>query len=285
MKLAVMGDIHSNFVAFEVCIDYIKRESIDGIIFLGDTISDCPKPQRTLRMIKQLEKEYKVWHIRGNREEYFIRHADGEEDGWIASSYTGSLLYTYEHLTKEDIDRFRTYPSSRVISIPRMAPITIVHGSPVSSRELLYAEGENTNQYLEQLGTDYLICGHSHCQFMYSYYEKRLINPGSIGVAIGKKAVAHFAIMEWVDVEWSTHFIELPYDLEALSKEFYQSSLVKKAYIWPHCILKSIETGINMGPLCAKRAYDLAVEDKKEIHGRVVEEAYWRQAAAELDII
>lgn len=285
MKLAVLSDIHSNHIAFQVCIDYIKKESIDGIIFLGDTISDCPNPQRTLYMVKQLEKEYKVWHIKGNREEYFIRHADGVDDGWIASSYTGSLLYTYEHLTSEDINRFRTYPSNRVISIPKMAPITIVHGSPKSSRELLYAENENTNNYLEQLKTDYLICGHSHCQFVYSYYEKTLINPGSIGVAIGKCAVAHFAILKWEDLEWKVQLIELPYDFEALKKAFLNSSLMKKAYIWPNCILRSIETGINMGPLCAKRAYDLAIEDKKQVHSRIVDEEYWRQAAIELKII
>lgn len=285
MKLAIFSDIHSNDVAFKVCIDYIKKQDIDGIIFLGDNVSDCPNPQATLHQIKQLDREYKTWHIKGNREEYLIKHADGAEDGWNYSSYKGSLLYTYEHLSKEDIDTFRMYPNTRVISIPRMAPITIAHGSPTSSRELLHKDKENTKYHLDTIETDYLLCGHTHAQFTYEYNGKILINPGSIGVAIGGYAVAHLAILEWKDIRWDYKLIQLPYNMEELKKKFEKSSLMEKAYIWPKCILKSIELGINMGPLCAKRAYDMAVEDGMSPSSNIVEETYWRRAAKELNII
>ena len=59
---------------------------------------------------------------------------------------------------------------------------------------------------------------------------------------------------------------------------------MEKALWWPKCILKSMETGINMGPLCAKRAFDLANSDKIEIVNGTVPEKYWGIAANQLKI-
>lgn len=36
MKIAVMGDIHSNHVAFETCINHALDRNVDEFIFLGD---------------------------------------------------------------------------------------------------------------------------------------------------------------------------------------------------------------------------------------------------------
>ena len=58
-----------------------------------------------------------------------------------------------------------------------------------------------------------------------------------------------------------------------------------KAYIWPLCILKSMETGINFGPLCAKAAYDMAVAEQIEIVKGIIPEHYWNLAARQLGVI
>lgn len=283
MNIAVFSDIHSNVIALDACIEDIENQQIDGIIFLGDNVSDCPLPQDTLSRIRELDRAFKTWHIKGNREDYFVQHADGAGDGWCYSSYKGSLLYTYEHLTKEDIECFRNYKGTRKITIPETESITIAHGSPASLRELLYPDGENTKCYLDQIDTKYLLCGHTHKQGMFKYKDKLFINPGSIGVAIGGRAVAHYAVLSWNNSRWNCCLKEVPFDLEALRRRFYSSSLMEKAYVWPKCILKSLETGINMGPLCAKAAMDLAELECGE--GAAVTESYWRRAAKSLDII
>ncbi|SFR92032.1 metallophosphoesterase family protein [Anaeromicropila populeti] len=285
MKLAVLSDIHSNYIAFETCISYIEHNQVDGILFLGDNISDCPNPERTLGLIKELDHNYMTFHIRGNREEYFIDHKDGKSDNWEYSSYRGSLLYTYEHITAADIEHFRQQENCRVIQIEGTAPITMVHGSPCSSRELLYANSEKTREYMEELTTDYLLCGHTHRQFSYQYCNKLLINPGSVGVAIGCPATAHFAMLEWKQNKWEYQLISLPFDFKEVECFFLKSSLMEKAYVWPKCILKSMETGINMGPLCAKAAYDMAVSDGINAKNNNIPELYWRRAAKELGIV
>lgn len=284
MKLAVLSDIHSNYIALEACIEHMEKENIDGIIFLGDYVSDCPDPQVTLKLMKNLQKKYTSWVIRGNREEYFINHADGMTDDWSYSSYNGSLLYTYEHLTPEDINMFRNYPNKLVVDMEGTQSITIVHGSPGSSKELLYTDGENTKQYLKNLETDYLLCGHTHKQLEYQYQGKTLWNPGSVGVAIGGHAVADYAILEWDHEEWNCQFYSVPYDYQQLKQIFMDSELMEKANIWPRCILQSIDSGINVGPICAKMAFDLATKENVRIENRIVPEKYWIKAARMLNI-
>ena len=287
MRLAVLSDIHSNNVALEVCIEYINHNRIDGVILLGDYVSDCPNPQCTLAHIKDLKEKYQTWSIRGNREEYFVDYHDKIITGWKYSSYKGSLLYTYELLTEEDIEGFRDLPHSMIIEIPGTDPITIAHGSPDSARELLDIDKENTKDWLRKISTNYILCGHTHRQVVYSYKDKLLINPGSVGVAIGAKATAHFAILEWNETSnlWDYELKAIPYNLERLHKLFDESDLIHKAYIWPKCILKSVETGINYGPICAKNAYDLAIAKHEVIYDRIVPEIYWEQAAIDLQII
>lgn len=286
MRVAVFSDIHSNNIAMEACIDFLKTRDIYGVIFLGDNISDCPNPQATLKLIKDIELRYKTWHINGNREEYFIRYAKGEES-WSYSSNKGSLLYTYEHLTKEDIDCFEARSNQMVVEIEGTAPIRIVHGSPGNTRELLYGGEDNTKKYLTELEEDYLLCGHSHRQFTYTYNGKLLLNPGSVGVAINVKEKAQFAMLQWKEdiKKWDYELVGVSFDFERLRKIFYDSALMEKANMWPKCILKSIETGVNYAPLCVKKSYELATDAGEELEWLCVPEKYWESAAKELNII
>lgn len=285
MKLVLLSDIHSNHIAFEACIDYFSKKDIDGIVFIGDYVSDCPNPQETLSLMKQLENRYQTWYVKGNREEYFVDYQEGKKESWHYSSYQGSLLYTYELLNSENLYTFKTYPNSVLIHIPGTDPITVVHGSPSSSRELLYENQQNANGYLENLESKYLLCGHTHKQFAYEYKDKVLINPGSVGVAMDAIKAAHFAILEWKNKKWNYEMVCVPFDYFRLKNLFYKSSLIEKAGVWPNCILRSIETGVNWGPICAKRAYDLAIENGEEILNMMVPEKYWQLAAKQIDVI
>ncbi len=285
MKLAALSDIHSNQVALEACINDLKNEEVDGILFLGDYVSDCPHPNDTLRMLKEISKQYKTYFIRGNREEYFIEYREHKCDDWGYTSYKGSLLYTYEHLNDETLDWFYSLPSTMVLELEGTKPITLAHGSPFNTRELLDEDRDNTKLCMNKVDTQYIISGHTHRQCVYRYGHKTLFNPGSVGVAIGAPKQAHYMMLEWKEDDWIAERRSVPYDFERLKEIFYGSRLMEKGKVWPLAILKSIETGINYGPLCAKRAYDLAIEHGEEVHDRIVSEEYWKIAAKEYGVI
>ena len=68
-EIAVLADIHNNHVAFEACICLALEKGVQKFIFLGDYISDCPYPQRTMQLLYELEETYDCVFICGNREE------------------------------------------------------------------------------------------------------------------------------------------------------------------------------------------------------------------------
>ena len=158
MKIALLADIHSNYVALEACLRIIDDNNFEGVVFLGDYISDCPYPQKTIALVKQTMTKYPTWFIRGNREDYLINHHKNRNDGWHYSSSSGSLLYTYENITVEDIELFVTMPISMDVSIKECVPFSICHGSPRNKREALLPNTVNSDLYLNSLYTSRTFC-------------------------------------------------------------------------------------------------------------------------------
>ena len=59
MRIAAMGDIHSNHIALEACMRWVYQNDIDGIAFLGDYVSDCPYPQKTMQSARRIISRFK----------------------------------------------------------------------------------------------------------------------------------------------------------------------------------------------------------------------------------
>jgi putative phosphoesterase len=229
LKIALLSDIHSNYAALEECYNCIDLQNVDGIIYLGDYISDCPYPQKTMSLIKEKSKQYRSWFIIGNREEYILNHHEMQNDDWEYSSNSGSLLYTYENLTNSDIEFFKKCGNASKIEIEDTLPLNICHGSPVSSKEQLHSGSDKTDNYLKSLETSYLICGHTHKQFTYSFFGKTVINPGSVGLQINHQTKSQFAILNWINNEWLPDFISVDYDIEKILSDFEASGIPEQA--------------------------------------------------------
>jgi putative phosphoesterase len=284
VKLAVLSDIHSNYIALKACFDYIEKSKIDGIIYLGDNVSDCPYPQKTLELISVKSRQYKSWFIKGNREEYLINHHYNKNDGWEYSSNNGSLLYTYENLTGKYIEFFKNCENTLIVKIVNCSPITICHGSPSSSRESMEIVTDEVKNYIRNLDTDYLLCGHTHKPYSYSLFNKTIINPGSVGIPTNGQTKSQFAILTWEDNMWVPEFVSIDYDIETLINEFEISGHNFKAKMWSKALIKTLQTGKDYALECVRLAHKLAVENDENLNQKGIPEKYWEQAAKELEI-
>ena len=137
MKIAAIGDIHGNHYALEACLEQIEKLHIQTIAFLGDYITDCPCPEKTIALLRQAQERYQTYFVRGNREDYMLSHHDDPNDGWTYGSRYGSLLYTYERLTEEDLAWFRSMPESMQVQIDEAERFEICHGSMKTNRYML----------------------------------------------------------------------------------------------------------------------------------------------------
>ena len=55
MKLAVISDLHGNYYALSEVMEFLRRQQIDGIIGLGDFVTDGPFPQRMMGVLREMQ--------------------------------------------------------------------------------------------------------------------------------------------------------------------------------------------------------------------------------------
>ena len=112
--IAVISDIHGNYVALERCLDHAASNQANAYLFLGDYVSELAYPERTMRLLYETAQKYPCMFIRGNKEDYWFQFRDRGETGWeYGNSTSGALLYAYRSLTSRDFDFFSQMPASR----------------------------------------------------------------------------------------------------------------------------------------------------------------------------
>ncbi len=283
MKYAVISDIHSNHIAFEKALNYIDDIHPDCIIFLGDYVTDCPYPQKTMKLLYECISRFECRLIRGNREDYLIDHRNNPNDGWCYGSSKGTLLYTYENLTNADINFFASLPVSDEITVKGYPSLHICHGSPENTREWIKDDDELINKYTRSIRADYLLCGHIHRSAAAYANGKKVIFCPSLGLSSDKTG-SSFIMLEYKSGLSNTEIFPIEYDRKELIAEFYESGLLEKSKIWGKSIIKLIEEKTDYPMQCVRLAWQKS-EGDTSIKNGILPEIYWEQAARELGII
>lgn len=296
VTVAMLADIHGNYLALQACLEYAKARRAEKYLFLGDYITDFPYPQRTLEQLYEMDRAFDCRFVRGNREEYMIAYRENggkQEDGtpWRDCSAQGALLYCYENLTDRDIDWFENLPVSGAWEIEGAPPIAYCHGSPASTR----ASMARTPAVLEEMAAvpeKFLVTGHTHRTRDLWYRGTRIVCAGSVGNAIGatcqpgkpaENECAKSAQMVLLHLEregWRPEFVRVPYDWQGAVKTLESAGLHRRAPVWAAMLRHTARTGedaCGMVPRCAAELY--ARETGKAVGWPQVPEEYWRRAA------
>ena len=279
MRLAVFSDMHANEIALATCLSYADHVGVDGYVFLGDHLTDCPYPRRTLDLMRAAKRRLPTWMLRGNREDYLLEHHDNPDDGWRMSSSTGSLLYTYQNLTEDDFDFLRAMPITDVIELADCPALRIAHATPTNNNVLIYPGTEALESVLRECHQQTILSGHSHFQFRYESGGKQLVNPGSVGMPTHGQSKAQFALMTCLGGRWSARLMNVDYDKEAELKQFEESGLLDMARVWALAVMKTIRQGGSWQTDCLQLARKLCPGDKE------ITEVCWEEAAAQLGIL
>lgn len=286
MKIAVLSDIHSNHIALKECVDYALKNNIKHFLFLGDYVSDCAYPQKTMKLLYEMEKQFKCWFIKGNREEYLLKHCEVIKDGWkIPSSATGSLLYTYQELSEQDFSFFNQMAISGVMSIEGYPEFLYCHGSMDNTRGDLRFGSQKAEEMLENMKTDMILCGHTHKQGIYEKNGKKIVNVGSVGVPWDYEGDAQFGILSWDFNQWNIELIHLKYNKEQAVKELYESGLTQKANVWPKLVEETLLTGIDQSQKCLQIVLEKCEKAEGNVSWEEVSEKYWEEAGREMGYI
>ena len=304
MKLAVISDLHGNYYALAKVLAFLRSQEIDGIIGLGDFVTDGPFPQRMMRVLREMQEEFPCYLVRGNREEYLLENL-WQPQNWKAGSSTSGLLdYTFRNLTEQDLKFFEQLPTDGVLIgkmhesgrlIPVFVPqeeitpdtcreslfpaLRLCHGAPGELRGNFGLHPELLLSHLENLDAAILLGGHSHKQEQREYAEKTYLNPGSLGLALdGVGGHAHFAILTLENSTWQIECFQIPYDLEGYLAEFDRAGLETHGSVLARSLKRTLTCGVNYFYLTVKRVRELA--DALALTD--LDEEVWKKAEQEL---
>ena len=88
MKIAVMSDIHGNYIALNRCIEYALNNDVKSFVFLGDYVGELAYPQKTMNILNDLKNQYPCYFVKGNKEDYWLDYERDDECGWNENDST-----------------------------------------------------------------------------------------------------------------------------------------------------------------------------------------------------
>ena len=283
MEIAVLSDIHGNYVAFERCLEYAFTRGVQTFFFLGDYIGELAYPERTMQILYDLKQRYQCYFIKGNKEEYWLNYRVNGEKGWVdKSSTTGALLYAYNALSERDLEFFAKLKPSQEIIFDQLPTILICHGSPYKVSEKMLPGDNRTIEIINSVRVPLILCGHTHRQQKITHNKTRVLNPGSVGMPLSSEGKSQFLILHGFDNKWSEEFISLSYDVERVIHEIYESKLDVRAPYWSYITEHCLRTGLVSHGEILDRAMELCKEETGDCIWPDVPERYWSQAVGEL---
>ena len=178
MRIAFVSDIHGNFTAFDAVLADIKKQNIDQLICLGDTVSLGPQPAEVLNALRS----WNAVTIMGNHDQA-IMEPEKAAQYEITEYLIPDLLWGCEHLSKEDLQFLASFESTHRVQFPNGIELLAFHGSPKSTTDLILATTapETLDAYLDGQTATVFIGGHSHIQMHRRYGNKLILNAGSVG--------------------------------------------------------------------------------------------------------
>lgn len=192
MNIAVMSDIHANPLALEKVIKDIEKFKADKIFCLGDLVLGGYNPNKTMKMIFDLQEKY--------QENFVI--IQGNTDKMIAQA-TPSLIaktkkifpcmgYSLEDdikiTHKKYIDYLGKLQETKQLNIHGVK-IELCHGSPRSQDENIFPRLTEiiVEKMVEGCDSDLILCGHTHEPCGYSLPSGQMVaNVGSVGRSLTK---------------------------------------------------------------------------------------------------
>lgn len=234
MRIAVLSDIHSNLVAFNLIMNSLKNEHIDKICFLGDYITDGENENTILNIVKKISN----FTILGNREKYILNYSPIKKD---YNNYK-TIHTTYKNLSEENIEYLKHLKEYYLIEINNYK-ILMIHGNQY------YNDSDNIEKTFDKIidDFDFDIClfGHTHRYLFKKYRNKYFLNPGSVGNPCDYPTYK-YCILEITDtVNVILKEFDVKKSFNELVSAYKKTKYYKENYVWANLILYIIRDGID----------------------------------------
>jgi predicted phosphodiesterase len=181
MRVAVLADIHGNLPALEAVLADVEGAEVDRIVLPGD-IALGPLPGETLDLLASLG-ERAIW-VHGNCERELLAAYDGED---VPGPYGESAHDSAALLSPRHRDLLDGLPLTVSLDVDGLGPTLFCHATPRRDDEMVLVDSPMSvwSAALSGVSERVVVCGHTHMPFDRLVDGRRVVNPGSVGMAYG----------------------------------------------------------------------------------------------------
>jgi putative phosphoesterase len=267
-KIGIFADIHSNYLVFKKAIEDAVSRNIDLFLFLGDYITDGLNTDEILNTIRSLN----MYAINGNRELSIIGYDNEKDEDWLKYDQYKSMLYTYENISKENLDFIKKLDIYKIVEIEGKK-VCISHSSPYNVRGNIQ---EDSYQMFDKIIKDYpadiYLFGHEHKSYFTYYKDKYFINPGSVGLPTDGENYSYGLLEIGEKIKYQR--IDFDFDYEELEKHYKNSEYYKKATIWCEVLLRMMKEKYNYPIYLIDKIKEIAKKENIDISKNIPNELF-----------
>ncbi len=239
MKIAIISDIHSNYLVFKKAYEDALSKDVDLFLFLGDYVTDGFDANKILDIIRSSN----CYAINGNRELSLIEYRKNKDARWDKYLQFRSMKYGYESLNQENLEYLQSLPIYKILNIASKK-VCISHSTPYNVRGDVSSDSfEVFDKLIEDYNCDVYLFGHEHKCYYTEYKEKIFINAGSIGLPTDGLPFKYGILTIDGDVKYEK--IGIAYDYDELESYYKNSDYYKEATIWCSLLLMTMKSGEN----------------------------------------
>ncbi len=207
MKIALIGDLHGNFVATKALETELRRQQVDEIWFLGDAVGKGPQNAETCDWVRA-----NCTLCIGGNWDYGIGGKEFPEDGYFWAQLGPERMAWLNGLPSE-ADRWISGVHFRLFHGRPVTPLISVQADKAVFAEAFRANGETYTG---------IIFADSHRPFVRTLNDGYALNTGSVGNSMGVPKAHALVIEGELDAReeklLTMTILSVPYDNEAAAE-------------------------------------------------------------------
>lgn len=233
MKIAVLADIHANYLALQAVLEDLETWKPDAVAVAGDVVNRGPRSRDCLDLVLEKQQHDGWLLVRGNHEDYVIHVAapDALRSG-PTYEVRRATFWTYDQLGGQ-INPLLAMPFQNGLYAPDGSELRVVHASMRGIRDGVYPEtsDEDLREKIQlYVSPPAVLCvGHTHRPLVRSLNGTLVVNAGSVGLPFDGDTRAAYARLTWSHGIWDAKIVRIEYDLAQAEQDFFTTGYYPEA--------------------------------------------------------
>lgn len=226
MRILVLGDVHSNWVALQAV-----PQDFDAYLFVGDLVDYGTEPVPCVDWMRR----YMTVGVRGNHDHAVAQRVPPREGGGFRSLAAATRPLHWNVLTHTRMKFLARLPVTVRTQLGGMN-FYMVHATPRDPMdEYLIADPDAWLSRLKGIDADIVCVGHTHIPFHIDLGRVQVLNPGSVGQPRDGDPRCSYAVIENGKVE----IRRVEYDIDAAIDQMKKSGIDPEALQLSELVLRT----------------------------------------------